>query len=148
MVRVSEGCEGGGSAVASVAGFGCCRTGQRKRAAGRCMTPYCRRDARKGRRFCNTCRSRRYDDPLKVLFWNLKKSARKRGKEFALSWEYFLNFVIGTDYVLGRGREGSGMHIDRIDGKRGYVPGNLQVLTNVENVRKSFVDGSRGGLGA
>jgi len=38
--------------------------------------------------------------------------------------------------MAGKGITKTSFHVDRIDERRGYVPGNLQVLTNTENIKK------------
>lgn len=116
------------------------QTIKKKRERGICLTPNCRKMARKQKRYCNTCRSRMYDNPLKVLFWNLKKSAKRRGKEFALAFEDFKNMAVKSGYDLLHGRGASDLHVDRIDASQGYVPGNVQVITASENTRKSWTD--------
>ena len=38
--------------------------------------------------------------------------------------------------MAGRGVTKYSLHVDKIVDSKGYVPGNLQILTNTQNVRK------------
>lgn len=107
--------------------------------AKRCKT--CRRRARaKGRAECNPCRNnrRRQADPVRTAYETLKYSAKLRGKVFTITLEYFRRFCKATDYIKGKGRSSTSYTVDRIREEIGYVPGNLQVLTNSDNVKKYF----------
>lgn len=112
----------------------------KKKRAGKCLTPHCRNAAQHQRNFCITCRCRKYDDPRRRLFRNLKASAKRRGKEFALEFETFVALAEAAGYLDRAGRERECLHVDRIDPRLGYVEGNIQFLTCGENVRKAFVD--------
>lgn len=50
------------------------------------------------------------------------------------------------EYMAGKGITKEGLHVDGKDESRGYVPGNLQVITNSENVKKylSYDRGHKG----
>lgn len=115
-------------------------TAKKKRERRICLTPRCRKQAREKRRYCNTCRCRMYDHPLRRLFRNLKAHAKARGKMFALSFEYFRTLAVKSGYDLLHGRGASDLHIDRIDNGKGYIPGNVQVLTASENSKKSCAE--------
>ena len=97
----------------------------------------CGRPAKRGN-YCYGCisRKRRERNPLKVAYYKLKSNAKRRGKEFDLTFDQFKNFAIKTSYCLKRGRTRSSYHIDRIDENRGYTIDNIQVLTNKDNVIK------------
>ena len=92
----------------------------------------------KHRKKCGSCAARawRATDPVRSAFNNLKSHAKQRGKPFTITLDYFRAFCIKTKYLAGRGRSADSYHVDRIDERLGYVPGNLQVLTNSENVKK------------
>lgn len=75
-------------------------------------------------------------DPQRAAYNRLKGHAKARGKEFSISLEYFRQFCHQVDYIANKGRSSTAYHIDRKDETKGYVEGNLQVLTNAENVRK------------
>ncbi len=66
----------------------------------------------------------------------LKNNARRRGKDFQLTFEQFLEFAVKSGYIAGKGIYKESLHIDRIDETKGYTVDNIQVLTNIENVRK------------
>lgn len=68
----------------------------------------------------------------------LKKSARKRGLPFTITLEYFKELVSQTDYMEKKGRKEGSLNIDRIDGSKGYEPGNLQVIEKEENLFKYY----------
>lgn len=103
-----------------------------------CSTPYCRGKRAKGRTICHKCKARRYreNNPEKAAFQNLRTNAKRRGKEFSITFDQFKKFCVKTDYLKKRGRSSSGFHIDRIDEQGPYSIENIQVLTNSENVKK------------
>ena len=98
----------------------------------------CGNKARKGRRKCNTCISRewRKNNPIKAAYHNLKSNAKRRGKDFDLTFEQFKLFVIKMDYIRLKGIKAECYHIDRIDENKGYSIDNIQLLTNSDNVKK------------
>lgn len=104
----------------------------------RCASEGCRNRARVQRRFCCSCRSREQDrrNPLRRLFRNLKAHAKARRKTFRLTFEQFEELALAGGYHVGAGRTRDGLCIDRVDARRGYEPGNLQVITNAENARR------------
>ncbi len=83
-------------------------------------------------------RNYRKNNPLRASYQNWKDNAKRRGKPFKISFEYFCKFAIETDYINKKGRTSKSYHIDRIDETKGYVEGNLQVLSNRKNVQKYF----------
>lgn len=103
-----------------------------------CSTKYCRNVPPKHRKKCHKCCSKLYREknPMKYTYNNLKQNAKKRGKEFSLTFEEFKEFCIETSYMSGKGRSATSFHIDRIDETKGYHKDNIQILTNKENVRK------------
>lgn len=90
---------------------------------------------------------RRNQDPALFDFRHLRKSARRRGLEFTLTLEQFREFCRATGFDAPRKpgpRTGDSLSIDRIDPSRGYVPGNIQVLTLAENAAKGVEDRKSG----
>jgi len=75
-------------------------------------------------------------NPLRYAYQSLKDNAKRRGKEFDISFDQFKDFCIKTAYIQNRGRLAGSFHIDRIDETGGYTLDNIQVLTNSENVQK------------
>lgn len=102
-----------------------------------CTEPYCRKLAKAGSR-CYSCEKKRYAEahPVKYAYQVLRQNARRRGKEFSLTFEQFEKFCYETDVLHGRGRSATSYHIDRIDDSKGYTIDNIQVLTNSENIQK------------
>ena len=89
---------------------------------------------------CGTCYSRkyRYDNPEKTTYANLRCNARRRVIYFGISYEYFLKFCVDNDYIKLKGIYGDSMTIDRVNHLLGYIEGNLQVLTRIDNGRKGI----------
>jgi hypothetical protein len=80
--------------------------------------------------------------PLKHAYSRIKDSAKRRRIVFTITYGYFEEFCKaqlvhhGKDYASDKGYTGDGLTIDRIDATKGYEPGNLQILTHSENVKK------------
>ncbi len=78
----------------------------------------------------------REKNPMKAAYQTLKYNAKRRGKEFDLTFEQFKEFAIKTEYINKRGKNKDSYHIDRIDENKGYTIDNIQVLTNTKNLFK------------
>ncbi len=78
----------------------------------------------------------REKNPLKHAYNSLKNNAKRRNKHFDLTFEQFKEFAIKVDYVTKKGRGRNAYHVDRKDEEGGYTLSNLQLLTNIENLRK------------
>lgn len=104
----------------------------------KCTTKYCNNKALKHRTICGKCKSRKYreNNPIQAAYQNLRTNAKRRNKEFDLTFEQFKEFAIKTNYILGKGKSQTSYHIDRIDETKGYTIDNIQILTNTENVKK------------
>lgn len=102
-----------------------------------CKTNFCRKAAKRGN-YCYSCLVRRYkkNNPERYAYATQKSNALARGHAFTVSFEYWLRFVQKTGYMAGRGITRTSLHVDKIIDELGYVEGNLQVLTNSQNVRK------------
>lgn len=98
----------------------------------------CGGTAYRNRNVCNTCKNNRFkkNNPHKYFYGKLKNNAKRRGKEFTITLEDFIEFCQDTEYLDGKGRGATSFHIDRDDETKGYVKGNLKKRTNIENVRK------------
>lgn len=110
----------------------------------KCRQKGCRRklDPRRNRSpFCPRCASRRFKEkhPLKYAYNHLRKRARERGKEWALTYAEYERFAITTDYARLKGKTSLSLSIDRIDNSKGYMLSNIQAITLRENSRKMFV---------
>lgn len=92
----------------------------------------------KDRRVCSSCNIENYkaNNPIKYAYFTLRNNAKRRGKEFNITFEYFKKFCKKHEYIQKKGITKTGLHIDRIKEDKGYIKGNLQVLTNSENVKK------------
>lgn len=103
----------------------------------KCATRGCMSIASHGR-YCSACVKRKWrkNNPEKAAFCALRDNAKRRGKEFDLTYDQFLQFVERTDYMAKKGIWRDSFHIDRIDETKGYTIDNLQVITNAENVKK------------
>lgn len=105
---------------------------------GKCATPYCKKPkARKGTK-CEACVKREYRkrNAMKAAYQLLRSNAKKRGKEFTITFEDFQQFCFETNYIAGKGKTKTSYSIDRIDNDKGYVPGNLRMMTLSDNARK------------
>ena len=104
----------------------------------KCATKYCVNKKMSDRSICGKCNSRKYreNNKIKAAFQNLRANAKRRGKEFILTFNEFEIWAIETEYIIGKGRSKHSFHIDRIDESKGYSIDNIQVLTNSENKKK------------
>lgn len=75
--------------------------------------------------------------PLRYAYNNFKQNAKRRKKEFSLTFEQFEQFALTVELVGKRGKTKDSYHIDRIDETKGYSIDNIQLLTCSENVIKS-----------
>lgn len=107
-----------------------------------CQVRGCRHEVRGQGRFCRRCRDRRYKsaNPISYAWDKLRYNARRRGKVFTLTKEYFRRFCEVTGYVHASGKTAGSLSIDRIDSAKGYEPGNIQILTPADNTRKQAVE--------
>lgn len=90
------------------------------------------------RALCDTCACRlfRANNPAREAYRQIKDRAFRRNQIFNLSFSQFLAEIEGTDYLTRRGTGIGELHLDRKKVHLGYVPGNLQVITTAENLRK------------
>lgn len=85
--------------------------------------------------------ARRRNDPIGYLLRQVKYRAKKLGKEFDLTIEDLeipeTCPVFGIPLFLVSGRRGPNSYsIDRIDNSKGYVKGNVRVISFLANSRK------------
>ena len=78
----------------------------------------------------------RKKNPLKYSFQNLKYNARRRNKEFLLTFEQFSEFCYSCEILTKKGKRKKGFTIDRINNSEGYRIENIQKLTRSENSKK------------
>lgn len=79
---------------------------------------------------------RRQKDPIYDRYVNFKGNALRRCKEFSITLEQFRNFCQETGYIIKKGYRGKNCTVDRIRNWKGYHIGNLQLITNMANIRK------------
>ena len=103
-----------------------------------CATKYCRNKRAPQRTICNTCKARRVREnrPEYYYFNALRSNAKRRGKEFTLTFEQFKQFCKETDYINKKGRLAHKYSIDRIKSYLGYSIDNIQIMTVSENSTK------------
>lgn len=108
----------------------------------KCRTPRCRNKVPQGRSICHTCdsRNKRARNPTRAVYEALRFNARRRGKEFSLTFEYFKEWAVQERLLKPDGTRYPNKTVDRKQQHLGYVEGNLQVLTLSENSRKRYVD--------
>lgn len=117
---------------------------------GQCRVVHCKRVARveiireKGklrtshRSVCDTCacRLKRANNPAREAYRQIQDRAQRRNQIFEITFEQFCAIPRFDEYLARRGRGIDELHLDRVKVHLGYVPGNLEVLTAEENLRK------------
>lgn len=108
----------------------------------KCSTKGCKNEAAKFRTVCETCKHKAYREknPKRVFFLNFRKAAKRRGKEFDLTYDQFLDFCNKTGYFEKRGTSGDALQIDRIYPDKGYTIDNIRVLTAYTNNKRQKLD--------
>ena len=100
--------------------------------------------------YCNKCeadraRNDRAKDPIKYLYTVAKYRAKKKGVPFTITVEDLRDLQVThcpcfgweLDYGGGKGKGNpSSASIDRIVPELGYVPGNVQIVSNLVNSMK------------
>jgi len=82
----------------------------------------------------------RENNPIRAAYLNLKNNAKRRGKEFLLTFEQFEKFAVNYTISYGKKRNKDTWSIDRIDPTKGYSIDNIQLLTLQKNSEKQWVD--------
>lgn len=81
----------------------------------------------------------------KHLFSLSKKRARREGLEHSISLEdikipsHCPYFGFEITRIWGQGRVRTNASLDRIDSSKGYIPGNIQVISHLANTMKQDV---------
>ena len=90
----------------------------------------------------STPRTRKYraSNPLRYVWQNLKDNAKRRGKEFTLTFEQWESFLSTNNYMEERGRGSDSLNIDRRVNSQGYDINNIQVLDGWSNRSKGVHD--------
>jgi len=79
---------------------------------------------------------RRQIDPVYDRYVNFKGNALRRGKEFLITLQEFRDWCQEKGYIIKRGYRGKNCTVDRIDNSKGYNIENIQLITNMANIRK------------
>lgn len=116
----------------------------KNRKKGECCAHGCKNATKTKDRFCAKHRHRwiKANDPVAYAYHSLKSNARRRGKDFDWPLEDFREFCRETGYVERTGKTSSSLSIDRIDHRKGYTKGNVQILTLGENGKKGHEEGT------
>lgn len=96
---------------------------------------------RKGERYgakCHKCRSRswRKNNPYRAAYVRQKGHAKARGIEFRISFRHWKCFAEKSELIENSGLTADALTVDRRDNLKGYVIGNLQVMTRRANSEK------------
>lgn len=78
----------------------------------------------------------RENNPQRYAYMTLRDNAKRRGKEFTITFEEFQRFCYRYKYIGKKGRTRDGYGVDRKDETKGYTLGNMRILKNGNNVRK------------
>lgn len=103
----------------------------------KCKTKYCRNKAKRGG-VCYKCERKRTIEANPYRYWWQvnKDNAKRRGKFWKISFEYWVQFCDETGYLSIKGRGKYDASIDCKKNELGYVDGNLQSLTVSDNASK------------
>jgi len=80
-------------------------------------------------------RTRRKNNPIESRYNQFKNNAKRRGKDFTVTFEEFKNFCTKNNY-LTPGRRGQNATIDRRCNVHGYHIWNMQILSLTQNCQK------------
>ena len=114
-------------------------TQKKKLKNGKCVVKFCRRNHKKESKYCRHHLYLREIEvnPEKVAYNNLKGNAKRRGKEFSLTFDEFLYFLkLNPDHMIKKGKGLKSLQIDRINNNEGYKLSNIRSITMKENLRK------------
>lgn len=83
------------------------------------------------------------NNPITRIYFSSKQRAKKKGIEFTITKEDIvipelcpiLGILLKTK--TGFGRQSEGISLDRIDPTKGYIPGNVWVISDLANRMKS-----------
>lgn len=115
---------------------------------GQCCARWCIKPAAKKQILCHKHKQDQYKAKHLHQYYlsELKQRAKRRGKSCSLTLDQFKEFCSRTGYLRKKGVMAGDSHIDRIDPTRGYDHDNIQILTNLENLKKKYSDSLRARL--
>lgn len=104
----------------------------------KCWTRGCKNEARKNNHYCGSCKVKKYRAkyPLKYIYDTIKMNAKRRRKEFTLTFNQFKEFCNKTGYDKFKGKTADSLSIDRKDTTKGYTFDNIQAITLRDNTIK------------
>jgi len=90
---------------------------------------------------CGLChkhyhRYRRMIDPVYDRYVNFKGNVKRPKIQFSITLQEFRQFCKETGYIIKKGMRGKNCTIDRIRNWEGYYIGNIQIKSNLANIRK------------
>ena len=104
---------------------------------GLCWVKGCNRSSRRDRSLCHMHDMRRWRAKQKKTadYCTLRDHAKARGIEFKITLDYWRGLVDAFAYY--EPREDEALSIDRVDPTKGYIEGNIRVVTVSLNSFKS-----------
>lgn len=94
-----------------------------------------------GALYQNSRKIRFTNDPQYYLWYVARTRSRQKGTEFTISKEDVaipdICPILGLKLTKGDGYLPNAMSLDRIDNNRGYIPGNVRVISRKANLLKS-----------
>lgn len=109
---------------------------------GLCNSLYCRHTIPSKERKCSKCKMRlwRLNNPAKAYLAWIKVSAKKRNLEFNLTIDDILKLPNIDDYLSQFVSDPKSLHMDRINPRLGYTPGNIRIIDPSANMSKAIDD--------
>lgn len=103
---------------------------------GRCAVKFCNNKTKVP--VCSSCRCKetRAKDPVRYAFINLKNNAKRRGILFTLTLDQFREWCVKVNYIGLKGRSKESYTVDRKYEDIGYHADNIQIMKNIDNVKK------------
>lgn len=81
------------------------------------------------------------NDPQHYLWYVARTRSRQNGKEFTITKEDIVIPekcpILGLTLTKGDGYLSNAMSLDRVDNTKGYIPGNVRVISRKANLMKS-----------
>lgn len=81
------------------------------------------------------------EDPQHYLWYVARTRSRQKGTEFTITKEDIvipkICPILGLTLTKGNGYLPNAMSLDRIDNTKGYIPGNVRVISRQANLLKS-----------
>jgi hypothetical protein len=81
------------------------------------------------------------NDPQHYLWYVARTRSRQNGAEFTITKEDIIIPkicpILGLELVKGNGYLPNAMSLDRVNNEKGYIPGNVRVISRKANIMKS-----------